>query len=160
MNTSITRRDFVRLGAGAVAAGAAVKTTLLEPPALRAESGGDATGRKIRFVSIGTGIRGCDLLRSARQVATGECVGNADLYTMHQKAGQEAYGSDIPTTRDYRSLLDRYSSIWRHCFRPCQRFKEYNPDHNRRAGSGLQLCFRVPRMAAVQMERRNKDGAS
>jgi predicted dehydrogenase len=107
MNTSITRRDFVRLGAGAVAAGAAVKTTLLEPPTLRAQSNRNASGRKIRFVSIGTGIRGCDLLRSARQVATGECVGTADLYTMHQKAGQEAYGTDIPTTRDYRSLLDR-----------------------------------------------------
>jgi predicted dehydrogenase len=106
MNMRITRRDFVRLGAGAVAAGATVKATVLEPPTLAAEGTG-AAGRKIRFVSIGTGIRGCDLLRSARQVPTGECVGTADLYTMHQKAGQEAYGADIPTTRDYRSLLDR-----------------------------------------------------
>ena len=105
---SITRRDFVRLGAGAMAAGAAVKSTLLEPPVLAAQSqsGGD-TGRKIRFVSIGTGIRGCDLLRSARAVPTGELVGIADLYDMHQRAGQEAYGTDVPTTRDYRTLLDR-----------------------------------------------------
>jgi len=106
MTTSWTRREFVRIGAGALAAGAAAKTTILKPPSLSAQSPA-ATGRKIRFVSIGTGIRGCDLLRSARQVATGECIGTADLYTMHQKAGQEAYGADIPTTRDYRSLLDR-----------------------------------------------------
>ena len=105
---SITRRDFVRLGAGAVAAGAAVKATLLESPVLAAQSvGGAANGRKIRFVSIGTGIRGCDLLRAARQVPTGVLVGTADLYDMHQKAGKEAYGADVPTTRDFRSLLDR-----------------------------------------------------
>jgi predicted dehydrogenase len=67
----------------------------------------DTSGRKIRFVSIGTGIRGCDLLRAAAKVPNGECVGTADLYTMHQKAGVEAYGKDIPTVRDYRSLLDR-----------------------------------------------------
>ncbi len=66
-----------------------------------------ASDRKIRFASIGTGIRGCDLLRSARKVPNGICVGTADLYTMHQKAGQEAYGADVPTTRDYRELLDR-----------------------------------------------------
>jgi len=68
---SITRRGFVRLGAGAVAAQAAVKATLLEPAALRAQTLGSGTAGgadepKIRFISIGTGIRGCDLLRSAR----------------------------------------------------------------------------------------------
>ena len=101
---SMTRRDFVRIGAGAVAAGAAVNATLLEPPTLAAQAVGG--GRKIRFASIGTGIRGCDLLRSARQVPTGECVGIADLYDMHQKAGKEAWGKDVPTTRDYRKFLD------------------------------------------------------
>jgi len=103
--SSMTRRDFVRLGAGAVAAGAAVKATVLEPHVLAAQE--QPGGRKIRFVSIGTGIRGCDLLRSARHVPTGECVGTADLYDMHRKAGVEAWGSDIPTTKDYRTLLDR-----------------------------------------------------
>jgi hypothetical protein len=34
----MTRRDFVRLGAGAVAVGAAVKSTLLEPAALAAQT--------------------------------------------------------------------------------------------------------------------------
>jgi len=105
---SMTRRDFVRLGAGAVAAGAAVKATLLEPAAMAAQTAaGGATGRKIRFVSIGTGIRGCDLLRAARLVPTGVCVGAADLYETRHKAGQEAWGGEFPTTRDYRTLLDR-----------------------------------------------------
>jgi predicted dehydrogenase len=104
---SITRREFVRLGASAVAAGAAVKATLLEPTAMAAQSPASDPGRKIRFVSIGTGIRGCDLLRAPRQVPNGVLVGTADLYGMHQKAGLEAYGSDVPTTRDYRTLIDR-----------------------------------------------------
>lgn len=65
------------------------------------------SGRKIRFVSIGTGIRGCDLLRAARQVPTGVCVGSADLYDMRHKAAPETYGAEFATTRDYRTLLDR-----------------------------------------------------
>src|ERR1035438_868113 len=108
MVQSMTRMDFVRVGAGAMAAGAAVKATLLEPAAMAAQTvGGGATGRKIRFVSIGTGIRGCDLLRSARQVPAGECVGAADLYQTRHQAAKEAWGGEIPTTGDYRRLLDR-----------------------------------------------------
>ena len=103
---SMTRRDFVRLGASAVAAGAAVKSTLLQPPALAAQAT-SGSSRKIRFVSIGTGIRGCDLLRSARKVPNCELVGTSDLYDMHRKAGVEAWGGNVPAERDYRSLLDR-----------------------------------------------------
>ena len=99
----MTRRDFVRIGAGAVAAGAAVKATLLEPAPLSAQTLG---GRRIRFAIVGTGIRGCDLLRSARQVPTGVCVGAADLYTTRHQAAKEAWGGDIPTTGDYRAFLD------------------------------------------------------
>jgi predicted dehydrogenase len=101
----MTRRDFVRLGAAAAVAGAALNATVLEPPVLAAQQA--AGGRKIRFASIGTGIRGCDLLRSARNVENGVLVETADLYDMHQKAGLEAYGADVPTSRDYRRLLDR-----------------------------------------------------
>ena len=85
----ISRRDFVRLGAGTVAAGAAMKATLLHPASLATET---APGEPVRFVSIGTGIRGCELLRSARKVPSGVCVGTADLYEMHRKAGLEAWG--------------------------------------------------------------------
>ena len=95
----------MRLGAGAAVVGAAVKATQLEPAVLAAQA--TTGGRKIRFASIGTGIRGCDLLRSARKVANGVLVETADLYDMHQKAGLEAYGADVPTGRDYRRLLDR-----------------------------------------------------
>jgi predicted dehydrogenase len=101
----ISRRNFVRLGAGALAAGATAKSIALEPAWLAAQAA--PSDRKIRFVSIGTGIRGCDLLRSARKVPDGICMGTADLYEMHRKAGVEAYGSEVPTTRDYRELLDR-----------------------------------------------------
>jgi predicted dehydrogenase len=101
----ISRRDFVRLGAGAVTVAAATQAIVLEPTALAAQS--PQSDRKVRFVSIGTGIRGCDLLRSAKKVSSGVCVASADLYEMHRKAGVEAYGSDIPTTKDYRELLDR-----------------------------------------------------
>ena len=90
----------MRTTAGALAGVAGLRAELR---AAQAQAG----GRQIRFVSIGTGIRGCDLLRSARQVPSGILVGTADLYDMHQQAGKEAYGADVPTTRDYRSLLDR-----------------------------------------------------
>ena len=84
-----------------------MQSKLLEPLSAAQGSSGSGAGRRIRFVSIGTGIRGCDLLRSARQVPAGVLVGTADLYDMHRDAGKEAWGADVPTTRDYRGLLDR-----------------------------------------------------
>jgi predicted dehydrogenase len=101
--SSISRRQFVRLGATAVAAGAAVKSTLLSPAMLNAQT--PANSEPVRFASIGTGIRGCDLLRSARSTA-GVCVGAADLYDSRHQAAKEAWGKEIPTSRDYRVLLD------------------------------------------------------
>jgi len=92
----MTRREFVRLSAAAASA------TLLAPAAKAAEP-----GRKIRFAIVGTGIRGCDLLRAAKQVPTGVCVGAADLYQMRHQSAKEAWGGEIETTGDYRSLLDR-----------------------------------------------------
>ena len=70
MNIRLDAQGFCAPGRGAVAAGAAAKSTILEPTVL-SQRRRRASGRKIRFVSIGTGIRGCDLLRSARKVPTG-----------------------------------------------------------------------------------------
>ena len=96
------------MSAGAVTAGAALSAAGLDPIVLSAEQGPvTEPGHKIRFVSIGTGIRGCDLLRSARQVTTGVCVGAADLYETRHTSAQEAWGGELPTTGDYRTLLDR-----------------------------------------------------
>jgi predicted dehydrogenase len=104
----ITRRDFVRIGAGAAVATAAVaqaaQTTLTAP---QHASDTLPDGRKVRFGIVGTGIRGCDLLRSASHVPTGVCVGSADLYSTRLKAGIEAYGANFETSGDYRRLLDR-----------------------------------------------------
>ena len=105
----ITRRDFVRLGAGAAVATAAVAQAAQSNVLTAQQHTSDALpdGRKVRFGIVGTGIRGCDLLRSARNVPTGVCVGSADLYSTRLKAGIEAYGADFETSGDYRRLLDR-----------------------------------------------------
>ena len=99
----------MRLGAGAAvattAAAQSAQTTTLDAPQHSADTLPD--GRKIRFGIVGTGIRGCDLLRSARNVPTGVCVGSADLYSTRLKAGIEAYGTEFDTSGDYRRLLDR-----------------------------------------------------
>lgn len=91
------------MSAGTVAAGAAINTTLLQPSTLAAQ---EDTGRKIRFAIVGTGIRGCVLLRAAREVSSGVCVGAADLYTTRHEAAKEVWGGEIPTTGDYRRFLD------------------------------------------------------
>jgi len=101
---SLTRRDFVRLGTGAVVAGATLKTTLLEPSSAWAL---DATGDKIRYASIGMGVRGCDVLKAAVQVPGGECVGVSDLYDGRPRAGKEIAPNAGIFTRHYKEILDR-----------------------------------------------------
>jgi predicted dehydrogenase len=102
--SSITRRDFVRLGTGALAVGAAVKTTLLEPSSIWAA---DTSEHKIRFASIGMGVRGCDVLKAALQVPGGECVSISDLYDGRLRAGREIVQKDLLTTKRYKEILDR-----------------------------------------------------
>lgn len=104
---SMTRRDFVRLGAGAVAAGIAAKeVTILEPKTLWA-SPAPAPSDTVRFGIIGTGTEGCDLLRATRRVPGIECVAAADLYDTRHDSAKEVLGRSIDTTREYRRLLDR-----------------------------------------------------
>jgi predicted dehydrogenase len=105
---SWTRRQFMRVGSGAAAAGATAKITLLEPRMLSAFSRPVPPSDTIRFASIGTGVRGCELLRSTLEVPGVECVGICDLYDGRHEAGREAVKKeDVPVTRRYKEILDR-----------------------------------------------------
>ncbi len=104
---SLTRRDFMRIGAGTVAAGAAVKTTLLQPAALWGAGRAVAPSDRVRFASIGTGTRGCELLQASLAVPGIECVAVCDLYDSRHEAAQEAVQKQVSATRRYHEILDR-----------------------------------------------------
>src|SRR5438105_15826498 len=77
---SWTRRDFMRIGTGAVATGVAAKFTLLEPKPLWGAARPVPASDTVRFASIGTGVRGCELLEASLRVPGAECVAVCDLY--------------------------------------------------------------------------------
>lgn len=97
----------MRLSAGAAIAGAAAKVTLLEPNSLLASSGFFAPSDTVRFASIGTGVRGCELLQASLLVPGVECVGVSDLWDGRQLAAQQWLKKDVPVTRNYKEILDR-----------------------------------------------------
>ena len=103
---SLTRRQFMRIGTGAVAASATIKATLLEPNRMWAAAP-VAPSDRVRFASIGTGVRGCQLLQAALRVPGVECVAVCDLYDGRQVAAKETLDKEVPATRNYREILDR-----------------------------------------------------
>jgi predicted dehydrogenase len=106
-NTVWSRRDFIRAGTGAAAAGAAIKFSVLQPTPLWGSSGSVAPSDRVRFAAIGVGVRGCILLRASLQVPGVECVAVSDLYDSRHTAAEQALKKSVPTTRDYRTILDR-----------------------------------------------------
>jgi predicted dehydrogenase len=103
----VTRRQFIRIGAGTAAAGAAVKATLLQPQLLSASPQVAAPSDTVRFASIGTGTRGCELLTASLRVPGIECVAVCDLYDSRHTAAQESVKKQVPATRHYKEILDR-----------------------------------------------------
>jgi predicted dehydrogenase len=107
-HNSWNRRDFIRLGTGVAAAGAAGKFTLLQPKPLWASPNPVAASDTVRFASIGTGVRGCELLGASLRVPGIECVAVCDLYDSRHLAAQEAVKNpSVPATRNYKEILDR-----------------------------------------------------
>lgn len=104
---TFTRRQFIRTGTGAAAVGALAKVTLLQPSMLAAAPRMYAASDTVRFASIGTGVRGCELLAATLQVPGIECVGVCDLYDSRHLAAQEAVKKNVPATRNYKEILDR-----------------------------------------------------
>ena len=107
-NNPLTRRQFIHIGTGALAA-TTVTASVLQPHLLSAAAARPvAPSDTVRFASIGTGIRGCELLKASTHVPGVECVAVCDLYDSRHIAAQEAVGNpNVPATRDYRSILDR-----------------------------------------------------
>jgi predicted dehydrogenase len=103
----LTRRDFMRIGAGSVATGAAMNVTLLRPAALWGAGRNVPPSDRVRFASIGTGTRGCELLTASLDVPGVECVAVCDLYDSRHEAAQEAVKKQVPATRNYKEILDR-----------------------------------------------------
>src|SRR6202522_216782 len=103
----LTRRTFMRISAGSVAAGASSKINLLKPVALWGAGRAVAPSDRVRFASIGTGTRGCELLDASLAVPGVECVAVCDLYDSRHQAAQEAVKNQVPATRNYKEILDR-----------------------------------------------------
>ncbi len=103
----LTRREFIHIGSGALAA-TTVAGNILQPHLLSAAPHPVAPSDTVRFASIGTGIRGCELLKASTQVPGIECVAVCDLYDSRHIAAQEAVNNpNVPASRDYRTILDR-----------------------------------------------------
>jgi predicted dehydrogenase len=104
---ALTRRDFVRIGAASLGGRAAMKVTALQPLALWGAGRDVAASDRVRFASIGTGTRGCELLTASLDVPGIECVAVCDLYDSRHEAAQEAVKKQVPATRNYKEILDR-----------------------------------------------------
>ena len=99
---SLNRRRFLRTTATAAIA---TRFTLLQPRAYGQAA--RAPSDTIRFAAIGTGTRGSQLLQYTLQIPGIECVGVSDLYDGRLVAAREYLKKDVPTTKEYRKLLDR-----------------------------------------------------
>ena len=106
-NHRLTRRDFFRAGAGAAAVGIAGKVSFLTPSFLAAAPRTVAPSDRVRFASIGTGVRGCEIMRAALNCPGTEIVAVCDLYDGRLVAGQETAGKKLTTTKHFRDVLER-----------------------------------------------------
>src|SRR5256885_5804323 len=103
----LSRRRFIQLGTGAVAATTVAKN-VLQPRQLYAAPRRVAPSDTVRFASIGTGIRGCEHLQASLDVPGIQCVGVCDLYDSRHTAAREAgKNPNVDAVRDYRKILDR-----------------------------------------------------
>src|SRR5437762_13028329 len=104
---SLTRRQFIRVGTGAMAASATANITVLKPVPLSASARAVSPSDTVRFAPIGTGVRGCELLQASLHVPGVECVGVCELYDSRHEAARGALKKDVRATRECRKSVDR-----------------------------------------------------
>jgi len=103
----LTRRDFIRAGTGTAALGLVGGITYLEAKPLKASPRPVPPSDMVRFASIGTGVRGCEIMHAALGCPGTQIVATCDLWDGRLVAAQETAGKTLPTTKDYRAILDR-----------------------------------------------------
>jgi len=92
-----SRREFLEVSAAA----AGVSLTA-QPFKFRRVAPSDT----VRFGMVGVGMQGNGLLRTSIQLPGVTCAGAADLYDGRHTLAKEIVRPDLPTTREYRRLLD------------------------------------------------------
>src|SRR5206468_12385635 len=65
-----------------------------------------ASSDTVRFGMVGVGMQGNGLLGASIQLPGVTCAGAADLYDGRHTLAKEIADADVPTTREYRRLLD------------------------------------------------------
>ncbi|HKA58867.1 MAG TPA: Gfo/Idh/MocA family oxidoreductase [Gemmatimonadales bacterium] len=92
-----SRREFIELSAAAAGASFAA-----QPFRFRRVAPSDT----VRFGMVGVGMQGNGLLGTSIQLPGVTCAGAADLYDGRHTLAKEIAGANLPTTREYRRLLD------------------------------------------------------
>ena len=92
-----SRREF--LEASAAAAGVSF---VAQPFTFRKLAPSDT----VRFGMVGVGMQGSGLLGTSISLPGVVCAGAADLYDGRHTLAKEIVGANLPTTREYRRLLD------------------------------------------------------
>src|SRR5437762_12458250 len=95
--TPWSRREFIELSAAATGFSLAA-----HPFRFRQVAPSDT----VRFGMVGVGMQGNGLLGTSIQLPGVTCAGAADLYDGRHTLAKEIAGANLPTTREYRRLLD------------------------------------------------------
>jgi len=89
-------------------ASAATGMTILTPTMLQAAPRTVPPSDRVRFASIGTGIRGSEIMRAALACPGTELVAACDLYDSRLEwAKENSHQPNLEVTKEYRSILDR-----------------------------------------------------
>src|SRR5882762_4004114 len=94
-----SRREFLEASAAAAGVSLAAKPFRTRPVPL-------APSDTVRFGMVGVGMQGSGLLGTSIQLPGVTCAGAADLYDGRHTLAKEIAGATLPTTREYRRLLD------------------------------------------------------
>ena len=106
MIKDLSRRQFIKRGAGAASLAALPTKLLVDPNPIPAKPSYVPPSDRIRFGIIGIGMQGSGLLTNAVTLPGVECVAAADLYDGRHTLAKEITGKNIYTTRHYKELLD------------------------------------------------------